>query len=144
VRAELVAALGEDLVSAAAVREDANDAAHARKLGMLQYEYPKAIRHRLLHTAARTSPRRLRLDTTWPWALDLLDAIDRLKTRLQPPPLTVPVRPAVTLDSDPPRAIPVSGRPFVARRRARGPGSPRCTRRGAARRWVRPAWFRWW
>jgi hypothetical protein len=42
VRAELVAALGEDLVFAAAVREDANDAAHARKLGMLQYEYESA------------------------------------------------------------------------------------------------------
>lgn len=38
-RAELVAALGEDLVFATAVRENANAAAHARKLGMLQYEY---------------------------------------------------------------------------------------------------------
>jgi cellulose biosynthesis protein BcsQ len=39
VRAELVAALGQDLVFDTAVRENANAAAHARKLGMLQYEY---------------------------------------------------------------------------------------------------------
>jgi hypothetical protein len=57
--------------------------------------HPNTIRHRLLHIAARTSPRRLRLDTTWPWTPDLLDAIDCLKTRLQPPPLTVPIRPAI-------------------------------------------------
>jgi hypothetical protein len=63
--------------------------------GPLRRATPKTIRHRLLHIAARTSPRRLRLDTTWPWTPDLLDAIDRLKTRLQPPPLTVPIRPAI-------------------------------------------------
>lgn len=42
VRAELSAALGDDLVFATAVRENANAAAHARKLGMLQYEYELA------------------------------------------------------------------------------------------------------
>jgi chromosome partitioning protein len=42
VRAELVTALGEDLVFPTAVRESANAAAHARKLGMLQYEYELA------------------------------------------------------------------------------------------------------
>jgi cellulose biosynthesis protein BcsQ len=39
VRAELVADLGDDLVFATVVRENANAAAHARKLGVLQYEY---------------------------------------------------------------------------------------------------------
>jgi cellulose biosynthesis protein BcsQ len=39
VRTELVAALGDELVFPTAVRENANAAAHARKLGMLQYEY---------------------------------------------------------------------------------------------------------
>jgi chromosome partitioning protein len=39
VRTELVAALGEELVFPTAVRENANAAAHARKLGILQYEY---------------------------------------------------------------------------------------------------------
>ena len=42
VRAELTAALGPDLVFPTAVRENANAAAHARKLGMLQYEYELA------------------------------------------------------------------------------------------------------
>ena len=42
VRAELVAALGEEPVFHTAVRENANAAAHARKLGMLQYEYELA------------------------------------------------------------------------------------------------------
>jgi cellulose biosynthesis protein BcsQ len=42
VRAELVAALGEELVFATTVRENANAAAHARKLGVLQYEYELA------------------------------------------------------------------------------------------------------
>jgi cellulose biosynthesis protein BcsQ len=42
VRAELVAALGEDLVFTTTVRENANAAAHARKLGVLQYEYELA------------------------------------------------------------------------------------------------------
>ena len=42
VRAELVAALGEDLVFTSAVRENTNAAAPARELGMLQYEYEMA------------------------------------------------------------------------------------------------------
>ncbi len=42
VRSELTAALGADLVFATPVRENANAAAHARKLGMLQYEYELA------------------------------------------------------------------------------------------------------
>jgi len=42
VRSELTAALGDDLVFTTAVRENANAAAHARKLGMLQYEYELA------------------------------------------------------------------------------------------------------
>jgi len=61
----------------------------------LQVIPPKTIRHRLLHIAAHTSPRRLRLDATWPWTNDLLNARDRLKTRLKPPPHTVPIRPAI-------------------------------------------------
>lgn len=63
--------------------------------GPLRRATPKTIRHRLLHIAAHASPRRLRLDTTWPWTPDLLDARDRLKTRLKPPPRSVPVRPAI-------------------------------------------------
>lgn len=65
-------------------------------IGPLRRATPKTIRHRLLHIAAHTSPRRLRLDATWPWTNDLLDARDRLKTRLKtPPPHTVPIRPAI-------------------------------------------------
>jgi hypothetical protein len=70
----------------------------ARRLsltGNLRRATPKTIRYRLLHVAAHTSPRRIRLDASWPWTPDLLDAIDRLKIRLQPPPLTVPIRPAI-------------------------------------------------
>ena len=63
--------------------------------GPLRRATPKTIRHRLLHVAARTSPRRLRLDATWPWTPDILDAIDRLKTRPKPPPPSVPIRPAI-------------------------------------------------
>jgi Transposase DDE domain group 1 len=63
--------------------------------GPLRRATPKTIRHRLLHTAAHLSPRRLHLDASWPWTPDLLDAIDRLKTRLQPPPRSVPIRPAI-------------------------------------------------
>jgi hypothetical protein len=63
--------------------------------GPLRHATPKTIRHRLLHVAARISPRRLRLDTTWPWAPDLLNAINHLKTRLNPRPPTVPIRPAI-------------------------------------------------
>lgn len=62
--------------------------------GPLRRATPKTIRYRLLHVAAHTSPRRIRLDASWPWTPDLLDAIHRLKTRLQLP-LTVPVRPAI-------------------------------------------------
>jgi hypothetical protein len=61
--------------------------------GGMRRATPKTIRHRLLHVAARTSPRRLRLDATWPWTPDLLHAIDRIKTQLQPA-LTVPIQPA--------------------------------------------------
>lgn len=60
--------------------------------GPLRRATPKTIRHRLLHVAAHASPRRLRLDATWPWTPDLLDALDRLKTQLQPH--CVPIRPA--------------------------------------------------
>jgi hypothetical protein len=62
--------------------------------GPMRRATPKTIRHRLLHIAARTSPRRLHLDATWPWTPDLLHAIDRIKTRLNPPPPSVPIRPA--------------------------------------------------
>lgn len=61
--------------------------------GPLRRATPKTIRHRLLHVAAHTSPRRLRLDSTWPWTTDLLNAIQHLKTRLKPP-LSVPIPPA--------------------------------------------------
>jgi hypothetical protein len=63
--------------------------------GPLRRATPKTIRHRLLHIAAHTSPRRLRLDASWPWTGDLLDAIDHVKTRLQPRPRSVPIRPAI-------------------------------------------------
>ena len=63
--------------------------------GPLRRATPKTIRHRLLHIAAHASPRRLRLDASWPWTPDLLDAINRLKTRLQPPPRSVPIRAAI-------------------------------------------------
>ena len=53
--------------------------------GPLRHATPKTIRHRLLHVAALTNPRRLRLDTTWPWASILHDAIHAVRTRLQPP-----------------------------------------------------------
>jgi hypothetical protein len=56
---------------------------------------PKTIRHRLLHVAAHASHRRLRLDATWPWTPALLDAVDRIKNRLQPPPHSVTIRPAI-------------------------------------------------
>ena len=35
------------------------------------------------------------MDASWPWTGDLLDAIDHVKTRLHPPPLTVPIWPAI-------------------------------------------------
>lgn len=63
--------------------------------GSLRRATPKTIRHRLLHVAAHISPRRLRLDAAWPWSPDLLDALDRVKTRLQPPSRSVPIRPAI-------------------------------------------------
>jgi hypothetical protein len=63
--------------------------------GPMRRATPKTIRHRLLHVAAYASPRRLRLDATWPWTEDLLDALSRLKTRLAPPPPSVPIRPAI-------------------------------------------------
>jgi hypothetical protein len=63
--------------------------------GPLRRATPKTIRHRLLHVAAHVSPRRLRLDATWPWTRDLLDAIDRVKTRLKASPRSVPIRPAI-------------------------------------------------
>ena len=56
---------------------------------------PELAINPLLHIAARTSPRRLHPDASWPWTLDLLHAIDRLKTRLQPPSPSVPIRPAI-------------------------------------------------
>lgn len=60
--------------------------------GPLRRATPKTIRHRLLHVAAHTSPRHLRLDTTWPWTPQLLDALKHL-TQLQPP--SVPIQPAI-------------------------------------------------
>jgi hypothetical protein len=64
-------------------------------VGPLRRATPKTIRHRLLHVAALAGPRRLRLDAAWPWTPDLLDALDRLKTRIEPPPHSVPNRPAI-------------------------------------------------
>jgi hypothetical protein len=63
--------------------------------GPLRRATPKTIRHRLLHVAAHVSPRRLRLDATWPWTPDLLNAIDHLKTRLRQPPPSVSIQPAI-------------------------------------------------
>lgn len=53
---------------------------------------PKTLRYRLLHIAARVSPRRLQLDTNWPWTPDLQTAIHRVRTQLRP--LTVTRQPA--------------------------------------------------
>lgn len=61
--------------------------------GTLRRATPKTLRYRLLHVAAHTSPRRLRLDRHWPWTPCLVDAIDRTRTRLQP--LTVAFAPAI-------------------------------------------------
>jgi hypothetical protein len=49
--------------------------------GPLRRATPKTLRHRLLHIAARTTPRhrRLDLDRTWPWTATLLDALTRLR-----------------------------------------------------------------
>jgi hypothetical protein len=49
--------------------------------GALRRATPRTLRHRLLHVAARVSPRRRRLDLdrTWPWTATLLDAIHRLR-----------------------------------------------------------------
>ena len=66
--------------------------------GPLRRATPKTLRHRLLHIAAHVSPRRLRLDASWPWTPDLLDAIGRLKTRRHTPCRSG--RPS-TQDSDP-------------------------------------------
>jgi hypothetical protein len=63
--------------------------------GPLRRATPKTIRHRLLRVAAHVSPRRLRLDATWPWTPDLLNAIDHLKTRLRQPPPSVSIQPAI-------------------------------------------------
>jgi hypothetical protein len=56
-------------------------ARHISLTGPLRRATPKTIRHRLLHIAARTTPRgrRLDLDRTWPWTRTLLDAINRLR-----------------------------------------------------------------
>jgi len=61
--------------------------------GPMRKATPKTIRHRLLHVAARISPRRLQLDSTWAWTSALLNAIHRLRTRLQPH--SVQIRPAI-------------------------------------------------
>jgi Transposase DDE domain group 1 len=75
----------------------ANDLlAWARRItltGPLRRATPKTLRYRLFHVAAHVSPRRLRLDRTWPWTPTLLDALDRTRTRLQP--LTVTPAPAI-------------------------------------------------
>lgn len=52
--------------------------------GPLRRATPKTIRHRLLHVAGHVSPRRLRLDDTWPWTRTLQTAIDKTRTKLQP------------------------------------------------------------
>ena len=45
-------------------------------VGQLRRATPKTIRHRLLHIAARITPRsgRLHLDRTWPWTHVIIDA----------------------------------------------------------------------
>jgi DDE family transposase len=60
--------------------------------GTMRNATPKTIRHRLLHVAGHVSPRRLRLDRTWPWTTTLQTAIDQVRTKLQP--LNVVLRPA--------------------------------------------------
>lgn len=57
-------------------------AQHTTLIGPLRHATPKTIRHRLLHIAGRVTAngRRLRIDNTWPWAPQLLAALDRLNT----------------------------------------------------------------
>jgi hypothetical protein len=52
--------------------------------GPMRRATPKTLRHRLLHTAGRTTHhcRRLHLDQTWPWTTTLTTAIDRIHDRL--------------------------------------------------------------
>ncbi len=52
--------------------------------GKMRTASPKTIRHRLLHVAARISPRRLRLDQNWPWTTTLIEALNQLDNILQP------------------------------------------------------------
>jgi Transposase DDE domain group 1 len=57
-------------------------AQHTTLAGPLRHATPKTIRHRLLHIAGRVTAngQRLRIDNTWPWAPQLLAALDRLTT----------------------------------------------------------------
>ena len=57
--------------------------------GPLSRATPKTLRHRLLHVAAHLSPRRLGLDRAWPWTPTLTNAIERARTRLRPPTVTI-------------------------------------------------------
>jgi hypothetical protein len=56
-------------------------------VGQLRRATPKTIRHRLLHIAARITPRsgRLHLDRTWPWTTLVIDAIHRVRTAFTAP-----------------------------------------------------------
>lgn len=67
--------------------------------GPLRRATPKTIRHRLLHVAARTTPRnrRLDLDRTWPWTPTLLDALHRLRTAFTSLTVTEPPAPQPAL-----------------------------------------------
>jgi hypothetical protein len=46
-------------------------------------------------SAGHLRPCRRRLDATWPWTPDLLNAIDHLKTRLRQPPPSVSIHPGL-------------------------------------------------
>ena len=54
--------------------------------GQLRRATPKTIRHRLLHIAARITPRsgRLHLDRTWHWTSIVIDAIHRVRHAFAP------------------------------------------------------------
>ena len=57
-------------------------AQHTPLDGPLRHATPKTIRHRLLHIAGHVTPngQRLHIDNTWPWAPQLLAALNRLNT----------------------------------------------------------------
>jgi hypothetical protein len=57
--------------------------------GHLARAEPKTLRYRILHAAARLTRsgrrRRLKIDTSWPWAADIVTAWNRISALPQAP-----------------------------------------------------------